>query len=266
MNRGIFASLLVVGMALAIAAPMSAAPVPIYSGIDLWATQGDGRTFIDFKISPIPAGFFCASSAVFDSRVVLQGAPLTTGVARELGNTDTIVERLDDAVFDKRGVASTRIQVRALNLVGMAPIQTSCGAFNVRAVLDGDQPVTKMRIVRESANGGYFVAPLALNVKMVFTRVGEKNARPLELKQSIRFDHNPQEAWQTNRPEGQIVVHDAYVRVDTKGNGRPDTLLPGTSNFAAGMGAQQKIYESGCHYYSDPDGNTEVHCPGEAIP
>ena len=70
MNRGIFAGLLVVGMALAIAAPMSAAPSPVYSGIDLWATQGDGRTFFDFKLSPLPAGFFCAKSAPFEGRVV----------------------------------------------------------------------------------------------------------------------------------------------------------------------------------------------------
>src|SRR5436305_5639784 len=128
MNRSIYAGLLVVGMALAIAAPMSAAPSPVYSGIDLWATQGDGRTFFDFKLSPIPAGFFCAKSAPFEGRVVFQGAPVSTGVTRELGNADTIVERLDDAVFDKRGVASTRIQVRALNLMGTAPIQTACGA------------------------------------------------------------------------------------------------------------------------------------------
>jgi hypothetical protein len=266
MNRSIYAGLLVVGMALAIAAPMSAAPSPVYSGIDLWATQGDGRTFFDFKLSPIPAGFFCAKSAPFEGRVVFQGAPVSTGVTRELGNADTIVERLDDAVFDKRGVASTRIQVRALNLVGTAPIQTSCGAFSVRAVLDGEQPVTKMRIVRESEKGGYFVAPLALNVKMIFTRVGEKSARPLEVKQSIRFTHNPFEAWQTNRPEGQVVVHEGFVMVDTNGDGRPDTFLPGTSNFAAGLGAQQKYYDGSCHYYSDPDGNTEMHCPGMAIP
>jgi hypothetical protein len=36
--------------------------------------------------------------------------------------------------------------------------------------LDGEQPISRMRIVRESATGGWFFVPLALNVK--FARSG----------------------------------------------------------------------------------------------
>jgi hypothetical protein len=266
MSRSIFSGVLVVGLILAIAVPAIAATPVVHSGIDLWATPGDGRTFIDFKLNPIPGGFFCAGSEPFEGRVVFQGAPIKTGVTRELGNADTIVERLDEAAFDKRGVATTRIQVRALSLVGTAPIQTSCGAFTVSASLSGAQPVTQMRIVRQTATGGFYVAPLALNVKMVFTRVDDPSSRPIELKQDVRFNNNPPAAWQMERPEGQTVVHEAYVKVDTDGDGRPDTFLPGTSNFTAGMGAQRKYLSGGCHYYDDGTGTLERHCPGTAIP
>src|SRR6185436_4942342 len=102
--------------------------------------------------------FFCANSAPFTGIVFLKGSPLATGTPGALGNTDTIVQRLDDAVFAKSGMATTRIQLRALNLVSMFPIKTSCGDFNVKAFLDGDQPITRMRINRENPNGGSYIA------------------------------------------------------------------------------------------------------------
>src|SRR4029077_4858333 len=92
-----------------------AADRAIQNGIDAWATKGDGSTFYDFSQHPIPAGFFCPGSAPFAARVAFQGGPVVTGTPKALGNTDTIVQRLDDAVFDKHGVAVTRTQVRALS-------------------------------------------------------------------------------------------------------------------------------------------------------
>jgi hypothetical protein len=122
----------------------------IQNGIDTWVTPADGSTFVDFATTPIPAGFFCPGSAPFTGKVAFKGEPIVTGTPGALGTADTIVQRLDDAAFNKRGVARTRIQFRALSLKSLAPIATECGKFTVTATLDGAQPITRMVINRES--------------------------------------------------------------------------------------------------------------------
>lgn len=265
MKRVIFAGGLIL-LSLSLAVPATAATDTVFSGIDVWATPADGRTFDDFKFEPIPAGFFCANSQPFEGRIVFQGAPIATDDGYELKRTDTIIQRLDDAAFDKRGRAATRIQAKALNLVSTAPIKTSCGQFNVKAVLDGEQPITRMRIFRENKKGGFFIAPLALNVKLLFTPEGRPNARPLVLTQKVRFTHNPPQPW-SGEAGGQAFVHEAAVKVDTDGDGKPDSFLPGTSNFAAGFGTQTKVaVYSDCHWVTDADGGSYRHCPGQVEP
>jgi hypothetical protein len=269
MNRRTFAVVLILVLGLAAAVSLQARErTTILSGIDLWSTPADGTTFVDFKITPIPSGFFCAGSAPFAGKILLKGAPIVAGRGNDLGKTDTIVQRLDDAVFNQQGRAATRVQVQALNLVGMAPVMTSCGAFNVRTVLDGPQPITRMRLVRQDPKGGTFVAPLALNVKLLFTPVDRPDARPLALRQSFAFNHNPIAPWTLGRLASQARVHEDFVKVDTDGDGKLDTLLPGTSNFTAGFGARQKAYyQSLCHAYDEYDSTTDTyytkkHCYG----
>ncbi len=177
-----------------VATPALALDSTIYNGIDLWTTRGDGATFADFATNPIPAGFFCAKSAAFSGRIPMQGVPLATGVPGVLGKTDTIVQRLDDAVFNKKGVASTRLQVRAMGFVSIAPVKTACGAFNAALTLDGEQPITRMQIVRENAQGGRFYAPIAVNIKISFTPVGRPATETLEIRKSVSFPAAPQPA------------------------------------------------------------------------
>src|SRR4051812_18652979 len=98
----------------------------IQRGIDTFTTTTDGTTFFDFAQSPIPAGFFCKGSPAFTGRVTFRGLPLETGVPGQLRNADTVIERLDDAAFDKNGVATTRIQFKALSMVSIKPIKTGC--------------------------------------------------------------------------------------------------------------------------------------------
>src|SRR5215208_2001585 len=123
------------------AASAFAADRVIQNGIDAWATTNDGSTYIDFAKNPIPAGFFCPGSAPFTGRVALRGEPVVTGTPGALGATDTIIQRLDDAAFNRRGVAVTRIQFRALSLKSLAPFETACRNFTATASLDGVQPV-----------------------------------------------------------------------------------------------------------------------------
>lgn len=221
-----FAVVLLLGMChLAIADPA------IKPGIDVFTTVGGGLTYYDFSKNPVPAGFFCDSSSTFTGRVALKGLPIETGIPGQLRTTDTIIERLDEAAFDAHGVAETRIRFRALSMVSIAPIKTSCGAFHVYVTLDGKQPVTKMRIDRSQDDGGSFRAPLAAKVRLSFVPVRGTNPRKLQLKGSVTFPGKPI-PW--TFPDGKVLKPLGSAVVDTNGDLRPDTRLPGTSNFMAG--------------------------------
>jgi hypothetical protein len=214
--------------------PLSAAPI-IQRGIDVLTTAGNGRTFIDFSFNPIPAGFFCKGSKAFTGRVAFKGLPLTTESPGQLWGADTVVERLDDAVFDDKGIAVTRIQFRALSLVSIAPVKTSCGAFHAYLSLGGKQRITTMNIVRTQEGGGDFAAPLAVDVRIKFIPVKparNRGARKLELTRSVTFPASPL-PW--SFPVGATAKKIEAVVVDTDGDLTPDTRLPGTSNFSPGQ-------------------------------
>jgi hypothetical protein len=218
-------------LALAAGAPVHAAEA-IPSGVDLWATAA-GRTHTSFESNPIPAGFFCEGSKPFTGRIAFRGEPLKAEPAGSLDGADTIVHRLDNAAFDGKGEAVTRIQFLALSLASVKPIDTGCGLYNVQARLDGAQPTTDMKIVRTAANGGSYVAPLALNVRLIFTPVNGDPAgrRTLSLTRNVTLGPSSSAVWtyaSAPRYKGRILV-------DTDGDGQPDTLLPKASNFAAGI-------------------------------
>ncbi|MEA2601736.1 MAG: hypothetical protein QOF89_2728 [Acidobacteriota bacterium] len=232
MKRSLLTAISAVALVVLLVAPAFAAERVIYNGIDLWQTKGNGSTFRDFSKAPIPAGFFCAKSAPFIGKIIFRGIPVATNGS--LGVTDTIVQRLDDAVFNENGTAVTRLQVRALSFEGTAPIKTSCGPFKVRVTLDGEQPVTQMRIIRNDENGGHFLSPIWVNVKMIFTPVSGPSREPLELSRKLRFAADPKAAW-SDKPELLNKRAASVVKVDTDGDRVPDTFLPGPSNFIAGL-------------------------------
>ena len=240
-----------------IAASAFAADRVIQNGIDGWATTNDGSTYVDFAKNPIPAGFFCPGSASFTGRVALRGEPIVTGTPGALGATDTIVQRLDDAAFNKRGVAVTRIQFRALSLASVAPIETGCGQFTATASLDGVQPVTRMVITRENKDGGRFSAPLSVNVKMSFQPVGRVSGEVFELPVAVRFPGSVRVPW---RGKTVAPVPAGFVLVDTDGDRVADTYLPGTSNFIAGQSSRLApgAIEKGTVCHEDTDGH--YHC------
>lgn len=267
---------LVLALALtAMASPAFAIDV-IQNGSDLWQTPGNGTTYAKFDTEPIPAGFFCSGSAPFTGRVIFQGVPIATSPSGAFGPTDTIVHRLDDAVFNKEGVATTRIQMRAMQFKGVEPLRTKCGKFNVGLVLDGNlQPITKMDIYRLGDDHGYFVAEISVNVKITFTPVSGKGPT-LEVTREVRFPP-ARNVW-ASRPGKGVSASQGFVLADTDGNGRADAYVPGASNnFAAGwhkdgtlatpltpdqinaLPAETQLYAS-CH----PD-ECGIHCPGGVI-
>lgn len=218
-------------LALALLAGSAAfAAEPVHKGVDMWITVA-GFAKSSFAKEPIPAGFFCQGSQPFTGTVTFKGVPVATEPAKALGRIDTIVRRLDDAVFDDKGEASTRIQLLALSLASTEPIVTSCGKYDVAAHLDGEQPTTTMRIFRTDALGGTYSAPLALNVKLVFTPVqGDAGARR-ELSSRIDLGPGSKSVWAyVKAPQ-----YKEGVKVDTNGDGHPDTVLPAASNFLPGV-------------------------------
>lgn len=267
----------IVVLALCLVSPVFAADRVIQNGIDVWMTKGDGKTFVELAKTPIPAGFFCPGSAAFTGRIAFRGEPIVTGTPGELGRADTIVQRLDDAEFDRRGVAVTRIQVRALSLKSIEPLQTTCGKFDVSVALEGPQPTTRMRIIRDNAQGGRFSAPLSLNTRMTFTPVGRLGGETLEIVVPVRFGATPNVPWRTKA----VAAQPGFVLVDTDGDRTPDTYLPGTSNFIAGQSSRPELNRKPglavgavgggqyyCHYNIDGEGHQHCYwlCDGCQIP
>lgn len=242
----------------------------IYNGIDSWRTLGKGSSFIDFDDDPIPAGFFCGGSEPFTGRIAWEGAPLVTSPADALGGADTVVRRLDNAVFDREGVATVRLQMAALSLGGT--VKTSCGIFKVRATLaPGVQPMTEMRIVRTEKGGGSYEAPLSFIARLTFTRPLGKGER-LEIDRPVSFQAAPGAIW-TAKPKNPGKKVGGFVLVDTDGDGQTDTFLPGTSNFfpAGRADVQSKNVECDAsaeefELFDDPIchdsgyGNQKCHC------
>ena len=206
----------------------------IYRGIDLWVTPADGRTHSDLAQEPLPAGFFCEGSAPFSGKIIFKGGGLATAPANAIGGADTIIERLDDAVFNSEGLASTRIRFLALSLTSIEPVQTVCGQFQVDSRLEGEQAITSMQIQRRYANSGTYSSQLSVNVRVTFTPLGVENAQPLSISQRVRFSPNHGAPWA--RTPGQSTRPDAnYARVDVDGDGHAETVIPSPSNFRPGM-------------------------------
>jgi hypothetical protein len=123
-----------------------------------------------------------------------------------------------------------------------------------------------MRIVRETETSGYFVSNLALNVRLTFTPVSGKSGERLELTQRVRF--NPSRTSWLDRSAitgNKSLERKGFVLVDTDGDNRPDTYVPGTSNFAAGWRVPTNkiiydntdvIYDEGWH-----ESPPHVHVP-----
>lgn len=236
-------TLLVVLAILCLAAtPAFAAGAPVLRGIDAWTTVPDG-TYANLVNNPLPAGFLCNEFPGFSGFIYLRGVPLMSDQGL-LNRTDTIVERLDDAVFNKDGVALTRARVRALQLTGVETLKTVCGEFKVDVTLDGEQPLSTMRIVRVNTKGGRYMVPLAVNTKIIFTRV-DNEAERYELADHVVFPPNPLNRWSYRRfsPVGKRIA--SSIMVDTDWDGTPDTLLPAQSNFAPGTynGQNKAVYE-----------------------
>jgi hypothetical protein len=90
-----------------------------------------------------------------------------------------------------------------------------------------------MRILCDNNKGGRFMVPLAVNTKIIFTRIDDESER-FEVTEHVRFSPNPLNRWSYRRfaPVAKRIA--SPLMVDTDWDGTPDTLVPAQSNFAPG--------------------------------
>ena len=131
----------------------------VAQGVDLFKTAAiAGATVADFSNQPLPMDFFCPGSAIFSGQIPLQGVPIVTS-SPTTGGADTIIARLTDADLTN-GTATVPIEVVALQLEQIAPLQISCSggstSWNVSVCLCEDQPTSEIDLTVTDPNGGEF--------------------------------------------------------------------------------------------------------------
>ena len=243
--------------ALVVATVPALAQDVIPRGTDSWRTAGDGTSFTDLSL---PAGFLDKNCPAFEGRVVLAGVPIATTPAGAFYDGDTLVERLDDAVFDDKGVARTKIVVRGLHFQGADPLKTACGDWKADVGLARQQTPTVMTIVREGADGGYFTAPISVDVVWTFTRTSDGTARTLSTSNVLTSSERS--PWQSGSCAGKAAATTQTALVDSGNQGTPSLkIATATNGFNPGFGPNCRI-NSGCRGKSiDPS----IHCYTPAI-
>jgi hypothetical protein len=220
-----------------IALPALAQPPTIRRGVDLFTTPAGSGTVVDFASNPVPAGFFCSGSAPFTGVVPLQGVPLPTSPAGIAGTTDTIVERLTDAVFSTTGTATFSVVLRAMRLTGSNTITVDCPegptTWRVDVCACRLQPTNTITVTIDPACGtcGKATGQLRIQACITFTRTDTGQvAGPLQ--QNIVLDFNKMD-WCYKAGAREQIVSQPFG-VDSNCDGQPDLTLPATSNFHPG--------------------------------
>jgi hypothetical protein len=217
---------------VALAAVPALAQDVITRGTDSWKTAGDGSSYTDLSL---PAGFLDKNCAAFQGRVILAGVPIVTSPPDAFYGGDTLVERLDDAVFDAKGVATTNIIVRGLHFQVVDPLKTDCGDWSADVGLDKQQTVTQMTIVREDASGGYFTAPIAVDVVWTFTRSSDGAVRTLSTSNVLTSDEKS--PWQSGTCSKAAAVNRRAPLIDAHNHGKPALKVASVSRgFNPGYG------------------------------
>jgi hypothetical protein len=131
----------------------------ILPGTDRWVTPSNNQTLFLFPSGDVESLCGAPPSSSWNHHVFLKGIP------QQGSDWDTAVARLDKAVFNSSGNASTRIQVTGLNFASIAPQSTPCGTLSWTVLLSGTQPITVMNLTRTASNGGSFFATISVHVE-----------------------------------------------------------------------------------------------------
>ncbi len=226
-------------------------------GVDLWRTPGNGSTIAELHLPP---GFLDRDCPAFDGEVVLEGVPVTTLPEGAFGDADTVIERLNDAVFDDKGVATAKIVVRALHFRAVDPLETGCGQWTAEVGLGREQAVTEMTIVREDARGGFFTAPISVDAVWTLTRKQGKTVRTLGTSNLLVSEERT--PWRSEACPKAPAINRSSVIVDVNNDLKPDLKVAVASRlFNAGWDSQCKAYSPCRGKLIDP----AIHCYQPAL-
>jgi len=219
---------------LVLAAVPAVAQDVIARGTDSWKTAGDGTSYTDLSL---PAGFLDRDCPAFKGRVILEGVPVVTSPSDAFNGGDTLIERLADATFDDQGVARTKIVVRGLHFQVADVLKTGCGEWKADIGLDQHQTPTEMTIVREDENGGYFTAPISVDVIWTFTRTSDKAVQTLATSNVLTSDErSPWQAGSCGKSAKAAGIRRPAL-VDATNQGKPALKIAAISRgFNPGFG------------------------------
>ena len=234
---------------------VGSAQVVLLPGDDGWQTPPPGpggiETFIEFGVGsnpPLPPGFFGPGSDPFVGRVRFEGAPFETLPPGALGETDTIVRRLDFCDLPAPGTQCVvPIQIVSLSLRSVEPIIVTFGGggsptpWDVRVCLSEflPQPQGQMVLRLDCPDGGTFDSDLPVIPKLIFSQGFQNQVldpAPLAQLQS----HN--EEWVLpfgpggfDPPGHGVTPLPPGVQIDIDCDGIFEDLTIGESNFRAGF-------------------------------
>lgn len=182
-------SLLTLLWLLASVSLMKAQELKVEKGFDLFRTLPDFESVQSFIDCPVPGLTFETHStsvltgcASFDGDIRLQGSPLETFRGVTVGAVDTIVERkstLDFGMPTESMTLTTPIELVALNLVSVAPVQIQCdqGPTRWRVQVEVDsttgssQGQMAVTLNHPALTGGKAASNLDVCPRVTFTRV-----------------------------------------------------------------------------------------------
>ncbi|HEY0630654.1 MAG TPA: hypothetical protein VGC98_01255 [Thermoleophilaceae bacterium] len=177
-----------IAAAMAALALFAADARAVAPGFDLFQTDPEQNVFKFVGKSAIPAGFFTPDSQPFEGSVNFGGNPLITFQGQGVGNADTVVERTAAATPGPGSTAGdpAPIELRALSLLGIAPIEVVTGQttqrWDVRASLSPSRPSSgSIRLTQSDPNGGTLDSQITVYPIFTFTRVSDGATRVLDV-------------------------------------------------------------------------------------
>lgn len=157
----------------------------IHKGHDLLETVS--AHFIFPNDMRIPAGFFHAHSAPWMGTIDFRGVPIREFQTHKTGSTDTVVQRLEDAVIPgTSGSATIPIELVKLSLVSVHPIEVTVGRHKQKwdvhaSVASSHKSTGTMTITQTSATGGHFSSKLTVVPYFKFIRRSDGEEKTLDV-------------------------------------------------------------------------------------
>jgi hypothetical protein len=205
-----------------------------------WVT--DGRSTANFDSCPIPGGFFGpGSDPLGDQDISLTGVALSG----QTGAIDTLIEVDGINCLSEGQTKSMGTRIRGLHAEGDAVVTYNGGMSPETWHLDvhssTNQSSGSISVTLEDAFGGVFSSSLPVIGRLVFTNFSTGEVRVLEDPScEINFG-SPSTAWSLAAadkfdPGAQgLPPLPAGVSIDGDGDGAPDYITSGRTNFIPGV-------------------------------